>query len=76
LTPNTHYRYALTLSDQPPTPEIMGLFRRFTTFPSAQERDSFAFAFGSCFRPENENGGQIFRFLDRLRQSETCALSC
>ena len=69
LTPNTHYRYALTLSDQPPTPDHAP-FPRFTTFPSDLKRESFVFAFCSCFRPENENGGQIFRALDRLHQSE------
>jgi alkaline phosphatase D len=69
LTPSTHYRYALTLSSQPPTPD-QAPFPRFTTFPPGRERESFAFAFGSCFRPEDENGGQIFRALDRLRQSE------
>jgi alkaline phosphatase D len=69
LTPNTHYRYALTLSDRPPTPD-QAPFPRFTTFPPNQQKESFSFAFGSCFRPVDENGGQIFRALDRLRQSE------
>ncbi len=69
LSPDTHYRYALTLSDQPPTPD-QAPFPRFTTFPPDRQPQSFAFAFGSCFRPKDENGGQIFRALDRVRQSE------
>jgi alkaline phosphatase D len=69
LSPNTHYRYALTLSDQPPPP-AQAPFPRFTTFPPDQQRMSFAFAFGSCFRPESAAGGGIFNAIGRMRQRE------
>jgi len=69
LSPNTRYRYALSLSDQPPRPE-QAPFPRFTTFPLDRQSTSFTFAFGSCFRPENEQGGRIFDAIDRLRQEQ------
>jgi alkaline phosphatase D len=60
LSPNTRYYYSLGLSSQPP-PAALDPYPDFTTFPPPGERASFAFAFGSCFRPEGEQGGQIFR---------------
>lgn len=69
LSPNTRYYYALTLSDRPPSPNLAP-FPQFTTFPPVGERVSFSFAFGSCFRPENENGGRIFNAIERMRQQE------
>jgi len=69
LTPNTRYRYTLTLSDQPPRPE-QAPFPGFTTFPRDNQQVSFNFAFGSCFRPEDENGGKVFYAIDQMRQKE------
>jgi alkaline phosphatase D len=42
----------------------------FTTFPQAGQRISFAFAFGSCFRPESAQGGQIFHIIAERRQKD------
>jgi alkaline phosphatase D len=68
LSPNTHHHYSLDLSDQPPDPALAP-YPGFTTFPLAGARDSFAFVFGSCFRPEGEQGGQIFRAIaDRIQK--------
>ncbi len=53
LAPNTRYYYALTLDASPPAPRSKA-FASFTTNPPDGERAPFAFAFGSCFRPENE----------------------
>jgi len=69
LAPDSHYQYALTLNDSPPDP-AQGEYPAFTTFPSPGERAPFAFAFGSCFRPTGENGGQIFRALEARRQAD------
>lgn len=63
----THYRYALTLSRVLPTPD-QAPFPKFTTFPEEGKPVSFSFAFGSCFLPEDENGGRIFYAIDRHRQ--------
>jgi alkaline phosphatase D len=69
LSPSTRYHYALTLSDRPPSPSLAP-FPEFTTFPPDRERVSFSFAFGSCFRPQNENGGEIFNAVERMRQQK------
>jgi phosphodiesterase/alkaline phosphatase D-like protein len=69
LSPNTRYSYALTLDPAHPDPQ-QGPYPAFTTFPPDGEPISFAFAFGSCFRPANENGGQIFRALEARRQAD------
>jgi len=69
LFPNSRYHYALTLNDSPPRPHAQA-YPAFTTFPTSGSRQSFAFAFGSCFRPADENGGQIFRTLDERRQAD------
>jgi len=72
LSPDTHYHYALTLSDLPPDPAL-GPYPEFTAFPPDGEPRSFTFAFGSCFRPTDAGGGEIFerleehRLQDRLR---------
>ena len=42
----------------------------FRTFPPDGMRASFAFAFGSCFRPADANGGQIFDALDARRSQD------
>jgi alkaline phosphatase D len=69
LTPDTPYRYSLTLSNTPPTPQ-QAPFPKFTTFPPERSPTSFAFALGSCFRPEGEDGGQIFYPLEMRRQAD------
>ncbi|MCJ7662165.1 MAG: alkaline phosphatase family protein [Anaerolineales bacterium] len=69
LTPNTHYHYTLKLQDTPPDPD-QGPFPEFTTFPLEQQPTGFSFAFGSCFRPQSENGGAIFRALETRRQED------
>ncbi len=69
LNPATRYHYALTLSDQPPEP-LMRTYPAFTTFPRPGEAASFSFALGSCFRPDDENGGAIFRAVEERRQSD------
>ena len=69
LSPDTRYFYALTLADTPPLPHP-GAYPSFTTFPISGERQSFIFAFGSCFRPADQNGGGIFTALDALCQRE------
>jgi alkaline phosphatase D len=66
LTPDTHYHYALTLYANPPDP-YQSPYPEFTTFPQDGEPKSFAFAFGSCFRPEDEKGGKIFAALEEQR---------
>jgi alkaline phosphatase D len=69
LSPNSRYFYALTLNDTPPRPHPQG-YSAFTTFPYSGSRQSFAFAFGSCFRPANESGGQIFHSLEERRLTD------
>jgi alkaline phosphatase D len=69
LSPNSHYYYSLSLDDQPPDP-ASAPYPSFTTFPQADARDSFAFAFGSCFRPEGEHSGQIFRNIAERSQKD------
>jgi alkaline phosphatase D len=69
LSPNTCYYYSLTLSDAPPDPR-QGEYASFTTFPVPSERQSFSFAFGSCFRPADENGGKIFDKVEQRRQAD------
>ena len=68
LSPYSRYYYSLGLDTQPPNPAL-GPYPDFTTFPQAGQRISFAFAFGSCFRPESEQGGQIFHAIaERLQK--------
>ncbi|MFH1632682.1 MAG: alkaline phosphatase D family protein [Chloroflexota bacterium] len=67
LTPATHYHYAVTLNDAPPPP-AEAPYPEFATFPSEGVRQSFSFVFGSCFCPEDENGGEIFYRIESLRQ--------
>lgn len=69
LAPSTRYFYALTLSEDPPTPRQLP-YHTFTTFPPDGEPVSFAFAFGSCFRPESDDGGQIFRTIEEQRRAD------
>jgi alkaline phosphatase D len=69
LTPDTHYHYALILDDTPPDPR-KGPYPEFTTFPPPGQKAPFAFAIGSCFRPEGEHEGQIFQALEARRQHD------
>lgn len=69
LRPDTRYHYALTLADTPPDP-AQAPYPEFTTFPPDGTPKSFNFAFGSCFRPANENGGQIFNALETRRRQD------
>ncbi len=67
LQPDTPYSYAVSLSDSPPPPDR---FYPFRTFPPPGQRQSFAFAFGSCYLPPDEHGGQTFDYLRRLIETE------
>jgi alkaline phosphatase D len=69
LSANTRYYYSLSLNDRPPNPAV-GPYLGFTTLPQVGARDSFAFAFGSCFRPESEQGGHIFRAIAQRSQQD------
>ena len=66
LIPETQYFYTLTLDASPPAPTAEA-YPAFTTFPVDGEIRSFSFAFGSCFLPQHENGGEIFNHLNQLR---------
>jgi phosphodiesterase/alkaline phosphatase D-like protein len=66
LQPSTLYHYTLSLTDSQPDPQA-GPYPSFKTFPEPGKRESFTFAFGSCFRPRDASSGQIFRALDRQR---------
>ena len=66
LAPDTLYDYTLTLDDARPA----GPQGSFTSFPPDREPRPFAFAFGSCFRPADADGGQIFNHLDGHRRAE------
>lgn len=59
LSPDTQYYYALGLEDHPPEPGE-GPYPSFTSFPLPGQPRPFSFAFGSCFRPNFEDGGRIF----------------
>jgi alkaline phosphatase D len=69
LRPDTRYHYALTLDRTPPDP-ARAPYPEFTTFPGEGTPSSFNFAFGSCFRPAGENGGNIFNALDARRRQD------
>lgn len=60
---NTRYYYALTLDDQPPGADNAP-FPQFKTFPQDGLKESFTFAFGSCYLPDPANEkGTIFKSL-------------
>lgn len=69
LSPDTRYYYSLGLSTQPPDPALAP-YPDFTTFPPTGQRKSFAFAFGSCFRPENAQGGLTFQTIAERRRKD------
>ncbi len=66
---DTRYYYALTLSKRKPG-KSGGPYPTFNTFPKPGTQQSFKFAFGSCFLPMSETGGEIFNAIDAQRQEE------
>ncbi|MBI1795372.1 MAG: alkaline phosphatase family protein [Chloroflexi bacterium] len=60
LKPETTYYFALSLEDKQPAKET---FRFFKTSPKPGQIRSFRFAFGSCFRLDNDHPGQAFRHI-------------
>lgn len=70
LSPNTRYFYSLSLDSTPPDP-AQAPYPDFTTFPHPGERLSFNFAFGSCFRPENDQGGKIYQAIAARQQADS-----
>ncbi len=73
LAPDTRYFYSLSLQDGVPQPGQGplpgGSYPSFVTFPIPGRRQSFRFAFGSCFRRKDPASGQVFTILDRHRQN-------
>ena len=67
LSPDTQYYYDLTLENTPPDP-AGAPYPKFITFPLPGQPRPFTFAFGSCFRPADENGGKIFYQLEKRRK--------
>jgi alkaline phosphatase D len=67
LSPDTLYYFALTLDSAPPDPGSAP-FLHFTSFPLPGQPRAFNFIFGSCFRPQDEDGGQIFDSITRRIQ--------
>ena len=63
LQPETWYRYALTLSNEPPPTASFG---RFKTAPAPKQFKSFSFAFGSCFLPYTSEPGLTFQRISRM----------
>jgi len=63
LQPETWYRYALTLSDEPPPAASFG---RFKTAPAPKQLKNFSFAFGSCFLPLGPDSGLTFQRIERM----------
>ncbi len=51
----TKYFYAVSLRRVRPSPNE---FHSFSTFPKPRSKKSFSFAFGSCYLPPDEHGGQ------------------
>jgi alkaline phosphatase D len=54
LKADTSYFYAVSLKKKKPQ---QSEFHAFTTFPKPRTKASFQFAFGSCYRPTDENSG-------------------
>jgi len=55
LLPDTQYYYAVSLDEIRPAPSN---FHGFYTFPEIKKKQSFSFAFGSCYLPPDRFGGQ------------------
>ncbi len=66
LKADTRYHYALTLDMKKPDP-AHSPYPSFKTFPQPGMRQSFKFAFGSCFLPMEETSGLIFNAIDTQR---------
>ncbi len=69
LKADTRYYYALTLTKRKPG-KSGAPYPSFKTFPKPGKQQAFNFAFGSCFLPMSETGGQIFNAIDAQRQEE------
>ncbi len=75
LTEETAYYYSLSLVDRSPGigqgPLSQGSYPSFRTFPRPGKKTPFNFAFGSCFRPKDKDGGQILKVLaDHLQEDD------
>ena len=62
LEPETRYYYAVSLYPTFPGPQEL---HSFTTFPEPRTPRSFSFAFGSCYLPPDEHGGETMDELHR-----------
>ena len=63
LEPDTTYTYSVLLDGKPVSDEVFAGHASLRTFPASEEEaDSFSFAFGSCFIPE-EHPETIFNNL-------------
>lgn len=60
LKPESTYYFALALDKKKPAQKQ---FRAFKTFPKPGQIRSFRFAFGSCFRLDDEHPGEAFRHI-------------
>ena len=69
LKADTRYYYALTLNKKKP-PKSGSPYPSFKTFPKPGTKQDFNFAFGSCFLPMEETGGEIFNAIDAQRHDE------
>ncbi len=63
LSPNQPLLLRLN-PERRPTPPARRVIQLSARSRASGSRHSFAFAFGSCFRPADENGGQIFHSLE------------
>lgn len=67
LRSETHYFFAATLLGSRPK---RGDFHRFMTLPKPGQARPFAFAFGSCYLPPDDNGGETMDVLRRRIESD------
>lgn len=67
LKPNTRYYYSVSLTKRRPSQKD---FHAFSTFPKPGTDVAFNFAFGSCYLPPDEHGGQTLDELHRRVDSD------
>jgi len=67
LEPEKKYYYAVSLRNVRPAQND---FHSFTTFPEPRTPRSFSFAFGSCYLPPDERGGETMDELNRRIEPE------
>jgi phosphodiesterase/alkaline phosphatase D-like protein len=67
LKPETKYYYAVSLH---PTRPALQEFHTFVTFPQPRILRSFSFAFGSCYLPPDDQGGQTMHELRHHIESD------